>query len=263
MRPIGPFQKMVCALLIGGVLLGHPGSDVEPAPPTRRADAIQGSRHDLAGLTRAMGGPGASDDLRLGHLTQEWLATSEYAEARTSSDYWHHQSRTQPAPAVHDQQFQAELLGALARFTGTPLSQHQPVESSWVKQAIIDSSTSFGDQCAFADATRTRPVARGVALKPRATYATPRHVLPAPRRSPSRACGREPETRPRPRPETYRCSRRYGPCLAPDGFSFLWYGSCLFPQRGRGRRGFAVGRGAANPFWARSTGAESAVQLLA
>ena len=63
-----------------------------------------------------MGGPGACDDLRLGHLTQ---ATSEYAEARTSSGYWHHQSRTQPAPAVHDQQFQDELLGALARFTGT------------------------------------------------------------------------------------------------------------------------------------------------
>jgi len=24
-----------------------------------------------------MGGPGAPDDLRLGHLTQEWLATSD------------------------------------------------------------------------------------------------------------------------------------------------------------------------------------------
>src|SRR3954466_4643605 len=38
-----------------------------------------------------MGGPGAPDDLRLGHLTQEWLAVSDDAEARTSGGYWHHQ----------------------------------------------------------------------------------------------------------------------------------------------------------------------------
>src|SRR3954451_164009 len=31
-----------------------------------------------------MGGPGAPDDLRLGHLTQEWLATSDDPAARTS-----------------------------------------------------------------------------------------------------------------------------------------------------------------------------------
>ena len=71
-----------------------------------------------------MGGPGAPDDLRLGHLTQEWLATSDDAEARTSGGYWHHQRHAEPAPAVHDQQFQEELLEALARLTGTPLAQH-------------------------------------------------------------------------------------------------------------------------------------------
>jgi NAD(P)-dependent dehydrogenase (short-subunit alcohol dehydrogenase family) len=32
-----------------------------------------------------MGGPAAPDDLRLGHLTQEWLATSNAPEARTSA----------------------------------------------------------------------------------------------------------------------------------------------------------------------------------
>ena len=31
-----------------------------------------------------MGGPNAPDDLRLGHLTQEWLATSDAPEARSS-----------------------------------------------------------------------------------------------------------------------------------------------------------------------------------
>jgi NAD(P)-dependent dehydrogenase (short-subunit alcohol dehydrogenase family) len=81
-----------------------------------------------------MGGAGAPDDLRLGHLTQEWLATSDDPEARTSGGFWHHQRRTQPAPAVHDQQFQDDLLGTLARFTATPLVEHSSKESSCVEQ---------------------------------------------------------------------------------------------------------------------------------
>jgi NAD(P)-dependent dehydrogenase (short-subunit alcohol dehydrogenase family) len=68
-----------------------------------------------------MGGPGAPDDLRLGHLTQEWLATSDDPEARTSGGYWHHQRRAEPAASVHDQRFQGQLLEELARFTGTRL----------------------------------------------------------------------------------------------------------------------------------------------
>ena len=43
-----------------------------------------------------MGGPRAPDDLRLGHLTQEWLATSEDPDARTSGGYWYHQRRASP-----------------------------------------------------------------------------------------------------------------------------------------------------------------------
>jgi len=69
-----------------------------------------------------MGGAGAPDDLRLGHLTQEWLATSDDREARSSGGYWYHQRRTEPAPAVHDEPFQDDLLDELARFTATPLA---------------------------------------------------------------------------------------------------------------------------------------------
>ncbi|HEX6618762.1 MAG TPA: hypothetical protein VF024_03840, partial [Solirubrobacteraceae bacterium] len=69
-----------------------------------------------------MGGRGAPDDLLLGHRTQEWLATSDDPEARTSGGYWYHQSRVQPAPSVHDRQFQDHLVEDLARFTATPLS---------------------------------------------------------------------------------------------------------------------------------------------
>ncbi len=68
-----------------------------------------------------MGGPGAPDDLRLGHLTQEWLATSKDPEARTSSGYWYHQRRIEPHAAVHDRRFQDQLLDDLARFTATRL----------------------------------------------------------------------------------------------------------------------------------------------
>ena len=68
-----------------------------------------------------MGGPSAPDELRLGHLTQEWLATSDESEARTSGGYWHHQRPAKPAPAVHDQRFQDDLLETLAHFTATPL----------------------------------------------------------------------------------------------------------------------------------------------
>ena len=69
-----------------------------------------------------MGGPGAPDDLRLGHLTQEWLATSDEPEARTSGGYWFHKRRRSPHPATLDPRFQDDLLAALARFTGAPLT---------------------------------------------------------------------------------------------------------------------------------------------
>ena len=69
-----------------------------------------------------MGGPGAPDDLRLGHLTQEWLATSDDPEARTSGGYWHHQRRVEPATSVNDERFQDQLIEDLARLTATPLA---------------------------------------------------------------------------------------------------------------------------------------------
>ena len=68
-----------------------------------------------------MGGPNAPDDLRLGHLTQEWLATSDAPEARSSGSFWYHQQRRDPPAPTRDPRFQDELLGALADYTGTPL----------------------------------------------------------------------------------------------------------------------------------------------
>jgi hypothetical protein len=68
-----------------------------------------------------MGGPSAPDDLRLGHLTQEWLATSDEPEALSTGGFWYHQQRRDPPPAARDPRFQDELLSALADYTGTPL----------------------------------------------------------------------------------------------------------------------------------------------
>lgn len=69
-----------------------------------------------------MGGRGAPDDLRLGHRTQEWLATSDEPEALTSGGYWYHQHRQKAHPAVHDERFQNGLLNHLARVTGEHLT---------------------------------------------------------------------------------------------------------------------------------------------
>jgi NAD(P)-dependent dehydrogenase (short-subunit alcohol dehydrogenase family) len=68
-----------------------------------------------------MGGPGAPDDLELGHQTQEWLATSDDAPALTSGGYWYHRERRRPHHAVSDHAFQDRLLQALADETGTAL----------------------------------------------------------------------------------------------------------------------------------------------
>jgi NAD(P)-dependent dehydrogenase (short-subunit alcohol dehydrogenase family) len=68
-----------------------------------------------------MGGPGAPDDLVLGHRTQSWLAVSDDAEATTSGGYWFHQRRKPPPSAAPDVGFQDALLDALVRRTNVRL----------------------------------------------------------------------------------------------------------------------------------------------
>jgi NAD(P)-dependent dehydrogenase (short-subunit alcohol dehydrogenase family) len=68
-----------------------------------------------------MGGPGAPDDLDLGHQTQEWLATSDDPEALTSGGYWYHRERRRPHDAANDRAFQDHLLQTLADETGIEL----------------------------------------------------------------------------------------------------------------------------------------------
>ncbi|MFC7021623.1 SDR family NAD(P)-dependent oxidoreductase [Promicromonospora thailandica] len=70
-----------------------------------------------------MGGAGAPDDLDLGHVTQEWLATSDDPGALTSGGYWYHQERQEPHPSAGDVAFQDRLLQALERETGVALAR--------------------------------------------------------------------------------------------------------------------------------------------
>jgi hypothetical protein len=68
-----------------------------------------------------MGGPGASDDLEMGHLTQTWLAVSDDAAAAVSGGYWYHRQQQAPAPDAGDPAFQDELMDRLAALTGVAL----------------------------------------------------------------------------------------------------------------------------------------------
>lgn len=68
-----------------------------------------------------MGGPSATDDLELGHVTQTWLAVSEDPATRTSGKYWYHQREEPPHPSVHDTRFHEHVIAKLEEMTGVGL----------------------------------------------------------------------------------------------------------------------------------------------
>lgn len=68
-----------------------------------------------------MGGPGAPDDLTMGHLTQIWLAAGSDSAARHSGGYWYHRKRQKPAADALDRGFQDRLVARLTELTGVAL----------------------------------------------------------------------------------------------------------------------------------------------
>jgi NAD(P)-dependent dehydrogenase (short-subunit alcohol dehydrogenase family) len=76
---------------------------------------------DPGWVATKMGGPNAPDDLKLGHVTQAWLATSQDAEALVTGGYWHHQRRSESHAAVMNVAFQTELLDTLEHATSIVL----------------------------------------------------------------------------------------------------------------------------------------------
>jgi NAD(P)-dependent dehydrogenase (short-subunit alcohol dehydrogenase family) len=87
----------------------------------RRWPAVQSHAVDPGWVPTKMGGPGAPDDLEMGHLTQTWLATSNDPVATASGGYWYHRKRQAPAPRTLDPGFQDRLLDRLAELTGIAL----------------------------------------------------------------------------------------------------------------------------------------------
>jgi NAD(P)-dependent dehydrogenase (short-subunit alcohol dehydrogenase family) len=95
------------------------------AAVARRWTEVLSNAVDPGWVPTRMGGPSARDDLRLGHITQAWLAATDETAARVSGQYWFHQRIEQPHHAVHDEAFQDALLAALAEHTGIELpAQH-------------------------------------------------------------------------------------------------------------------------------------------
>ena len=84
--------------------------------PEVRSNAV-----DPGWVPTRMGGPGASDDLEMGHLTQTWLAVSTDTTATVSGGYWYHRQRQEPAAQARDPAFQDQLMDRLAALTGVAL----------------------------------------------------------------------------------------------------------------------------------------------
>ncbi len=87
----------------------------------RRWPDVLSSAVDPGWVPTKMGGPGAPDDLEMGHLTQTWLAVSDDPPAMVSGEYWHHRRPLPPAREVSDARFQDQLCARLAELTGESL----------------------------------------------------------------------------------------------------------------------------------------------
>jgi NAD(P)-dependent dehydrogenase (short-subunit alcohol dehydrogenase family) len=84
----------------------------------RRWPDVWSNAVDPGWVPTKMGGPGATDDLEEGHLTQTWLAVSEDPAAKISGGYWHHRKRKTPAVEALDSAFQERLIEKLQELTG-------------------------------------------------------------------------------------------------------------------------------------------------
>lgn len=68
-----------------------------------------------------MGGPGAPDNLSIGHTTQVWLAEARDPHAQVTGKYFYHQEPMSPHPASKDRAFQEKLIDRCRTLTGVEL----------------------------------------------------------------------------------------------------------------------------------------------
>ncbi|NHC13863.1 SDR family NAD(P)-dependent oxidoreductase [Motilibacter deserti] len=89
----------------------------------RRWPQVRSNAVDPGWVPTRMGGPGAPDDLRLGAVTQAWLAAGEDEGARVTGTYLRHQRPQRAHPAASDERVQDELLDRCAQLTGVELPE--------------------------------------------------------------------------------------------------------------------------------------------
>ncbi len=87
----------------------------------RRWPGVRSNCVDPGWVATRMGGPGASDDLSLGPVTQAWLAVSDDPAAAVSGEYLYHQQVHDTGSAARSVARQDALLGYCAELTGTAL----------------------------------------------------------------------------------------------------------------------------------------------
>jgi NAD(P)-dependent dehydrogenase (short-subunit alcohol dehydrogenase family) len=88
----------------------------------RRWKAVRSNALEPGWVPTKMGGPSAPDDLRLGSVTQAWLATSEDTLARSRGGYFYHQRLRAPNAIANDVETQEALLAECGRISGVPLT---------------------------------------------------------------------------------------------------------------------------------------------
>ena len=87
----------------------------------RRWPTVKSNAINPGWVATRMGGRGAPDDLKLGTVTQAWLAVSDDAEAVVTGRYFYHQRRERVNPAAERADLQDRLLGYCAELTGIAL----------------------------------------------------------------------------------------------------------------------------------------------
>jgi NAD(P)-dependent dehydrogenase (short-subunit alcohol dehydrogenase family) len=87
----------------------------------RRWPAAKSNAMTPGWVATKMGGAGAPGDLKLGSVTQAWLAVSDDPEAMVSGQYFYHQQRQRVNPAAGRADLQERLLDYCAEITGIAL----------------------------------------------------------------------------------------------------------------------------------------------
>lgn len=84
----------------------------------RRWPGVLSNSVEPGWVATKMGGPNASGDLSLGHVTQAWLAVSDDPAAQVTGKHWFHQKERKPLAAANDAALQDLLLGQCAALSG-------------------------------------------------------------------------------------------------------------------------------------------------